>query len=49
MLSANAYFGALPVAEALAPDPHIVICGRVTDTGITLAPLMHAVRLGPVD
>jgi hypothetical protein len=41
-LSANAYFGALPVVEALRCDPDIVICGRVTDTGITLAPMMHA-------
>lgn len=38
---ANAYFGALPVAKALAHNPDIVICGRVTDTGITLAPLIH--------
>ena len=42
VLSANAYFGALPVVEALRGDPDIVICGRVTDTGITLAPLIHA-------
>ncbi len=41
-LSANAYFGARPVVEALRGDPDIVICGRVTDTGITLAPLVHA-------
>jgi len=42
VLAANAYFGALPVAEAMKGDPDIVLCGRVTDTGITLAPLMHA-------
>lgn len=41
VLSANVYFGALPVAKALSQDPDIVICGRVTDTGITLAPLIH--------
>jgi len=41
-LSANAYFGALPVVEALQGEPDIVISGRVTDTGITLAPMIHA-------
>ena len=47
LLSANAYFGALPVARALAEQPDIVICGRVTDTGITLAPLIHEFGWGP--
>jgi hypothetical protein len=47
LLCANAYFGALPVAEALKAQPHIVICGRVTDTGITLAPLIHEFGWGP--
>ena len=42
VLAANAYFGAMPVAEAMKGDPDIVLCGRVTDTGITLAPLIHA-------
>ncbi len=42
VLSANAYFGAQPVAEALKGDPHIVLCGRVTDTGITLGAMIHA-------
>jgi len=46
-LCANAYFGALPVAEALRDDPHIVLCGRVTDTGLTLAPLIHAFGWDP--
>jgi hypothetical protein len=49
VLAANAYFGAMPVAEALRFDPHIVICGRVTDTGITLAPLIHEFGWGPAD
>jgi Acyclic terpene utilisation family protein AtuA len=48
-LAANAYFGAMPVAEALSFDPHIVISGRVTDTGITLAPLIHEFGWGPAD
>ncbi len=41
VLSANAYFGALPVVEALRHDPDIVLAGRVTDTGITLGALVH--------
>jgi hypothetical protein len=41
VLSANAYFGALPVVKALEHDPDIVLAGRVTDTGITLGALMH--------
>ena len=49
VLAANAYFGAMPVAEALSFDPHIVISGRVTDTGITLAPLIHEFGWGPAD
>jgi len=42
VLSAHAYFGAGAVAEALRHRPDIVLCGRVTDTGITLGPLVHA-------
>src|SRR5579862_290280 len=39
--SANVYFGAFPVAEALARGAQIVITGRVTDTGLALAPMVH--------
>ena len=49
MLAANAYFGARAVAEALRFEPHVVICGRVTDTGITLGPLIHEFGWGPED
>src|SRR5207244_7930817 len=40
--SANAYFGAWPVVEALEAGAQIVVTGRCTDTGITLAPMIHA-------
>src|SRR5579862_722669 len=39
--SANVYFGAFPVADALAQGAQIVITGRVTDTGLALAPMIH--------
>ncbi len=39
--SANVYLGAQPLFEALEKGAQVVIAGRVTDTGLTLAPLMH--------
>lgn len=42
LLSANIYFGVAPVAEALQWDPNVIITGRVTDTGITIAPMVHS-------
>lgn len=39
--SANAYLGAAPVVDALRRGAHVVVTGRVTDTGLTLGPLMH--------
>jgi hypothetical protein len=39
--SANAYLGAWPMVEALNRGARIVITGRATDTGLTLAPMIH--------
>ena len=39
--SANVYLGAGGLVEALNRGAQIVIGGRLTDTGLTLAPLMH--------
>ena len=47
VLSANAYLGAWPVAAALRQHADVVITGRVTDTGLTLAPMIHAFGWGP--
>jgi hypothetical protein len=49
VLSANVYLGAEPVAKALAMGANIVISGRVTDTGVTLAPMIHEFGWAPND
>jgi hypothetical protein len=41
VLSANAYIGAFPLAEALAAGADVVIAGRCTDTALALAPMVH--------
>jgi hypothetical protein len=41
VLTANAYLGGRPIAEALAAGADVVITGRVVDSALTLGPLMH--------
>lgn len=41
VLSANVYFGAGPVVEALQQGAQIIVAGRVTDTGLSLGPMIH--------
>jgi hypothetical protein len=41
LLSANAYFGALPIARALDAGADIVITGRCVDSALALGPLIH--------
>jgi hypothetical protein len=49
LMSANAYLGARPVVSALAQGALIVLCGRITDTALALAPLIHEFGWGEGD
>ncbi len=49
VLSANAYLGMAPVVEALRRGADVIVTGRVTDTGLTLGPLVHAFGWAPDD
>jgi hypothetical protein len=42
LLSANAYLGAGPMADALSAGADIVITGRASDPALFLAPMIHA-------
>ena len=41
LTSANAYFGAFPIAEALGLGADIVLTGRVNDAAMALGPCIH--------
>ncbi len=41
LISANVYFGAFPIVECLKQGAQIIITGRTTDTGLTLAPMIY--------
>jgi hypothetical protein len=42
LLSANAYLGAEPIAQALSGGADVVITGRASDPALFLAPMIHA-------
>lgn len=41
LVSANAYIGAAPLAQALAQGAQVVVAGRTSDPSLAIAPLMH--------
>src|SRR5258705_1063106 len=47
--SANVYLGAWPMVDALNQGAQFVITGRATDTGLTLAPMIHEFGWAPND
>jgi DNA-binding PucR family transcriptional regulator len=49
VLSANAYLGMAPIVEALRGGANVVVTGRVTDTGLTLGPMVHELGWTPDD
>jgi hypothetical protein len=47
--SANVYFGADPIAEAIRQGAQIVVTGRCTDSALALGPLLAHYRWAPDD
>jgi len=46
LVTANAYLGARPIADALAAGAQVVVTGRVTDASLTVGPALHAFGWG---
>ena len=46
LVSANAYIGSAPLAQALAQGAHIVITGRCHDAALASAPFRHEFEIG---
>ncbi len=42
VVTANAYLGARPIADALAAGAQVVVTGRVTDASVVVGPALHA-------
>ncbi len=49
ILTANAYFGGFPIADALARGADVVLTGRVVDSALILGPLIHEFGWKPTD
>ncbi len=49
ILSANAYMGAFPLAEALDTGADVVVCGRCADASLAMAPAIHHYGWKPDD
>ncbi len=41
LVTANAYLGARPIADALAAGAQVVVTGRVTDASVVVGPALH--------